>query len=78
MQGIASIQDMPFSQQDYQGMAKAIGAYYDSMSPEQKQALSGVAQEIGSLPIEKLNVFDQLLCRSLGLIRFQFHLHSLG
>ena len=61
MQGIASIQDMPFSQQDYQGMAKAIGAYYDSMSPEQKQALSGVAQEIGSLPIEKLNVFDQLL-----------------
>lgn len=61
MQGIASIQDMPFSQQDYQGMAKAIGAYYDSMSPEQRNALSGVAQEIGSLPIEKLNVFDQLL-----------------
>lgn len=61
MQGIASIQDMPFSRQDYQSMAKAIGAYYDSMSPEQKQALSGVAQEIGSLPIEKLNVFDQLL-----------------
>jgi len=61
MQGIASLQDLPFSQQDYQGMAKAIGAYYDSMSPEQRNALSGVAQEIGSLPIEKLKAFDQLL-----------------
>lgn len=61
MQGIASLQDLPFSHQDYQGMAKAVGAYYDSMSQEQRDALSGVAKEIGSLPTEKLNVFDQLL-----------------
>jgi hypothetical protein len=24
------------------------------------------------------NVFDHLLCSGLGLIRFQFHLHSLS
>lgn len=67
MQGIATLDSMnpreAFAtvQKKYGRMANAVGTAYESLSPEQKKAISGVASEISSLPEDKLHVFDQLL-----------------
>lgn len=65
MQGIAALNPagplQPYSRQDFQRMAHAVGTTYESLKPEQKKALSGLFEEISALPFQKLKVFDQLL-----------------
>ena len=65
MQGIAALnqsdQVQPYTEQDFRRMAGAVGTIYERLKPDQKAALSGLAEEISSLPFAKLRVFDQLL-----------------
>lgn len=65
MQGIAALnpatQVQPYTQQDFRRMADAVSTTYERLKPEQKKALSGLAEEISALPAPKLKVFDQLL-----------------
>jgi hypothetical protein len=65
MQGIAALnqsdQVQPYTEQDFRRMAGAVGTIYERLKPDQKTALSGLAEEISALPFAKLKVFDQLL-----------------
>ena len=65
MQGIAALNKtgpiQPYTQQDFKRIANSVGTFYENLDPEKKKALSGLADEIAALPLQKLKVFDQLL-----------------
>ena len=65
MQGIAALNPaspvQPYTQNDFKRIANTVGTFYENLDPEKKKALSGLADEIAALPLQKLHVFDQLL-----------------
>jgi len=65
MQGIAALNPaspvQPYTQNDFKRIANTVGTFYENLDPEKKKALSGLADEIAALPLQKLKVFDQLL-----------------